>query len=124
MTQLELDPAFADYMGEAFKPLGVYLNFFQPTLAAGASRTFQVMLVNDRSQAVRGNLVLTLEDKSGATLARAEQRFDLPEGGDGSYQLTLTVPAAAGKCVLRATATPDGGGPADATVSRRWVSVE
>ena len=28
---LKLDPRFADYMGEAFKPLGVYLNFFQPT---------------------------------------------------------------------------------------------
>jgi hypothetical protein len=45
VTRLKLDPAFADYMGEAFKPLGVYVNFFQPTLHAGASRTFTVMLV-------------------------------------------------------------------------------
>ena len=31
-------PAFADYMGEAFKPLGVYINFFQPTVKPGVSR--------------------------------------------------------------------------------------
>src|SRR5512147_2914951 len=47
VTKLKLDPAFADYLAEAFKPLGVYLNFFQPTLAPGTSRTFKVMLVND-----------------------------------------------------------------------------
>ena len=31
---LTLEPHFADYMGEAMKPLGVYVNFFQPTLDA------------------------------------------------------------------------------------------
>ncbi len=36
VTRLELDPAFVDYVGEAFKPLGVYVNFFQPTLQSGA----------------------------------------------------------------------------------------
>ncbi len=35
VTKLELDPAFQDYLGEAFKPLAVYVNFFQPTLKAG-----------------------------------------------------------------------------------------
>ena len=44
---LTLNPWFEDYMGEAMKPLGVYLNFFQPTLAAGKARRFQVMMVND-----------------------------------------------------------------------------
>ena len=34
VTKLELDPAFQDYMGEAFKPLGVYVNFFQPSIKA------------------------------------------------------------------------------------------
>jgi hypothetical protein len=32
VRKLKLDPAFADYLGEAFKPLGVYLDCFQPTL--------------------------------------------------------------------------------------------
>ena len=47
--------------GEAMKPLGVYLAFFQPTLAPGKSRTFRVMMVNDRYEAEAGELRLTLE---------------------------------------------------------------
>ena len=35
LKKLDLDPAFADYVGEAFKPLGVYINFFHPTLTTG-----------------------------------------------------------------------------------------
>jgi hypothetical protein len=124
VTKLELDPAFADYMGQAFKPLGVYLNFFQPKLPAGTSRSCKVMMVNDHPQAVRGTLVLTLENESGQPLARAERRFELAAGGDASHELSLAVPAATGKCLLEATAQPDDGGKTDATVSRRWVTVE
>ena len=124
MTKLELDPAFADYVSEAFKPLGVYINFFQPKLAAGADRTFKIMMVNDHQRAMRGSLVLSLENESGDSLAQAERPFDLSPGGDASYELTLSVPAASGKCTLKATATSEGEGSPDATVCRRWVTVE
>lgn len=124
VTRLELDPAFADYMGEAFRPLGVYLNFFQPSLAAGSNRTFKIMMVNDEYRPARGTLTLTLEGPSGQTLARSKRQFDLPALGDGSYELALTVPEAAGKCILKATAQPDAPGEATPTISRRWVTVE
>jgi hypothetical protein len=123
VTQLELDPAFADYMGEAFKPLGVYVNFFQPTLAAGSRRTFQVMLVNDRYEPARGTLALTLEKPTGETLARCEQPYELPGLGDASYDLALEVPKAAGKCVLQAAAAPLGEDGAAPTLSRRWLII-
>ncbi len=124
VTKLELDPAFADYVGQAFQPLGVYINFFQPKLQAGTRRSFTVMMVNDYPQAVSGGLVLSLENESGQTLAKVERRFELTEGGDASYELPLDVPAAAGKCVLKAAAQPDGDAKAQATLSRRWVTVE
>ncbi len=124
VTRLELDPAFADYVSEAFKPLGVYINFFQPKLKADTTRTFKIMMVNDHSQAVRGSLVLSLENESGDTLARTGQRFELPVGGDASYETTLSVPAVAGECILKATATPEGESQPDATICRRWVTVE
>jgi beta-galactosidase len=123
VTKLELDPAFADYVGQAFQPLGVYLNFFQPKLPAGTHRSFTVMMVNDHPRAVSGSLVLSLESESGQTLAKVERRFELPEGGDARYELPLDVPVAAGKCLLKATAKPDGDG-IEATLSRRWVMVE
>ena len=62
MKKLKLEPDFADYVGEAFKPLGVYLNFFQPTLAANTERSFTVKLINDEDRPADGELVLWLED--------------------------------------------------------------
>ena len=72
VTKLELDPAFADYVGEAFKPLGVYINFFQPTLTAGAQRTFKVMMVNDLDRTETGELRLSLEREDGTEVARSQ----------------------------------------------------
>ncbi len=119
VTRLKLDPAFADYMGEAFKPLGVYINFFQPTLVPGP-HTFTVMLVNDHEKPVDGDLVLTLEDQKGKVLARAQQPFSLRDQGDQALEMQLDVPMAAGKVTLKATAKGKGLAP---TVSRRWVKM-
>jgi beta-galactosidase len=122
VTRLRLDPSFADYMGEAFKPLGVYLNFFQPTLQAGSSRVFRVMLVNDGAQPAAGRLLLTLENERGKTVARTEHDFALPELGDQTLEMPLTMPSGMGKHTLKATARPEGkSGP---TVSRRWVVLQ
>jgi hypothetical protein len=119
VTKLKLDPAFADYMGEAFKPLGVYLNFFQPTIASGP-HTFTVMLVNDYGKPIDGDMVLTLEDQKGKVLARAQKPFSLRELGDQALEVQLAVPNATGKLMLRATAKAKGLEP---TVSRRWVKM-
>jgi beta-galactosidase/beta-glucuronidase len=121
VTKLKLDPAFADYVGEAFKPLGVYLNFFQPTLAPGTSRTFKVMLVNDQAQPISGKLLLTLESEKGKVVARAERDFAMKEFGDQSLEIPLAIPAGSGKHTLRATAKP---AKSESTVSRRWVTLK
>ena len=123
VKRLKLEPHFADYMAEAFKPLGVYVNFFQPTLKAGASREFTVMLVNDHSRPLQGKLALTLGTKSGQVLARSEKPFDLVALGDQTLQVALEIPTAQGDCVIRATATPDGSRGEKPTICRRWVSV-
>jgi beta-galactosidase len=119
VTKLKLDPAFADYMGEAFKPLGVYINYFQPTIVPGA-QTLSVMIVNDHGKAIKGDLVLTLEDPKGRVLARAQKPFSLRELGDQTLEVELAVPQAAGRCTLKATAKAKGLEP---TVSRRWVKM-
>ena len=123
VTKLKLDPAFADYMGEAFKPLGVYINFFQPTLKAGTTREFTVMMVNDESQPFKGQLALTLETKSGKVLARVQRPCTMPELGAATQRVSLAIPEATGDCVLKAVAQADGQSKREATVCRRWVSV-
>ena len=123
VTKLRLDPAFSDYMGEAFKPLGAYVNFFQPTLKAGERRAFTVMLVNDHGQPVRGTLALELVDAKGKTVARGERRFELAALGDASLELALDIPQVQGDFTLRARAAADAGVPEQPTLSRRWVTV-
>ncbi len=125
VTSLTLDPAFADYMSEAFKPLGVYINFFQPELQAGAKRSFKIMMVNDHPRRLRGDLELSLIAEGGKVLASIQQAFALPEAGHASYQLALTVPpGASGKCTLQALARPAGLPALSPTKSRRWVVVK
>ncbi len=123
VTRLKLDPAFADYMGEAFKPLGVYLNFFQPQMSASSKRAFKVMLVNDYDQAIQGQLVLTLESEKGKTLARSDRPFAMAPLGHTTVEVPFEIASCSGKCILKATAQPEKGSKVGPTVSRRWVTV-
>ena len=123
VTRLKLDPAFADYLGEAFKPLGVYLNFFQPTLKPGAPREFTIMMVNDEAKPLSGHLTLSLETKAGKMLARTQQAFTISELGQQEYRMSLPIPRATGDCVLKVTAQPANQRAQGSTVCRRWVSL-
>lgn len=120
LENLTLEPHFADYVGEAFKPLGVYLNFWQPSLKPNTEQRFMVMMVNDEQQPARGSLVLSLSAEDGTEAARAEARFEVPGLGQQTYALNLRIPAVKGRFLIRAAAQPEGGAP---TVSRRRVSI-
>jgi hypothetical protein len=120
VVALKLNPWFGDYMGEAMKPLGVYLAFFEPTLAPGKSRTFRVMMVNDLYETEAGELRLTLEDAGRREVARATRPFELAPLGTLTRDLDLVVPGEPGSYVLKATAVTAAG---SRTVSRRKVTV-
>ncbi|HXK08110.1 MAG TPA: glycoside hydrolase family 2 TIM barrel-domain containing protein [Vicinamibacteria bacterium] len=117
---LKLNPWFEDYMGEAMKPLGVYVNFFEPTLAPGKPRSFHVMMVNDRDRAQKGELRLVLEREGGAEVARAVRPFEIGPLGTLGHDLELAAPGEPGRYLLKATATSDDGA---RTVSRRKVTI-
>lgn len=121
VTRLKLDPAFQDYMGEAFKPLGVYLNFFQPSLKGGVNRTFKVMLVNDEPAPVSGDIELALVNANGAVATRSVRPFAMDKWGNQTVEVPLEIPQAAGKHILRATAKPSAA--SGETISRRWVQL-
>ncbi|MCC7499788.1 MAG: hypothetical protein IT160_19565 [Bryobacterales bacterium] len=120
INTLELEPHFADWVGQAFKPLGVYINFWQPKLAAGGRRTFAVTLINDDPVPVSGKLTLALES-SASTAARSELPFRLPPSGREVYTLALDVPSRPGEYLLKASAAARGTEP---TLSRRKIAIE
>jgi hypothetical protein len=122
VRRLELDPRFADYVGESFKPLGVYVNFWQPRLKAQSARSYRVMLVNDTYEPARGRLELSWAAEDGKSAPTTGQRFELSPLGQMTYDLALTAPAAPGRYVLTAKAYWDGK-PWSPTVARRKVAV-
>jgi hypothetical protein len=124
IPRLQFQPRFEHYVGEAFKPLGVYVNFWQPSLPAGAPRGYQVLLVNDTDQAATGKLELVWLNEAGdRAAASSQQEYAIPALGQASYEVTLATPANAGPYVLAAKAYWDRQ-PRSPTVARRKVTVK
>jgi beta-galactosidase len=121
VPSLTLHAPFADYMGEAMKPLGVYLAFFDRTLVAGGERTYRVMMVNDTDEEERGELRLEWEAADGTPAVSASRPFSVSALGASSFDVAVATPAVPGAYLLKATAVAEKGG---STLSRRKVRVE
>ena len=121
VQQATLEPHFADHMREASKPLGVYIRFWQPSLPAGQSRRYDVIMVNDTQEAAQGRLELFWESPD-KPLGRTELIYAIPAEGRTTCKLELATPQSPGNYVLKARAFWEGR-PWSPTVSRRNVSV-
>jgi beta-galactosidase len=120
---LELDRYFVDYMGNAFKPLGVYVNFWHEQLPAKGHQVFQVMLANDLSETESGDLELVLENEKGGVIAQKHSPFSVEPLGQQTQFIDFDVPASTGKFMLKAIAKPSSGPQRDSTISRRRIEV-
>ena len=120
---LQLEPNFTDYVSEAFKPVGVYINFWQPTLEAGAKRRFMVSVINDEYQEAAGKLTLSLETPEGNAVVRGEQPLHVPALGQQTYRFDLEIPGSPGEFILKAVADAKRKPGATPTMSRRKVKV-
>jgi hypothetical protein len=103
LEKLELEPNFADYIGEAFKPLGVYLNLWRPKLPQGSRQRLAVMIVNDGADEASGALRLTVT-AAGGELARAETPYSVPALGQQTYYLDIALPSYQGEVQMTAEA--------------------
>jgi len=123
LKKLELEPHFAKAMEQAFNPLGVYLNFWQPTLKPGEQRDFSIAMVNDDDRQRTGRLQLSFIDADGKTIAAQDLKFALAPLGAESYTVTMKTPETPGAYSLQAVASPadDASHP---TTSHRDVRVQ
>jgi beta-galactosidase len=106
LQRLELEPHFAKAMEHAFNPLGVYLNFWHPTLNTDEERDFTIAMVNDEDRPRSGTLRLAFTSPDGKSTASQEVTFSLVPLGADSYTITLKAPASPGKYTLEAIACP------------------
>ena len=122
LQKLELHPEFEKAMEQAFRPLGVYLNFWHPELPTEQQRDFTVAMVNDEDRSRSGSLRLAFTAADGKDAATAETSFTLPSLGAQSYVISIKTPAQPGAYTLRAMASPsdDAGNP---TISHRDVEL-
>ena len=122
----QLEAHFADYMGEAFKPLGLYVNFWQPTLPASGERSYRVTIINDGYEPARGRLELGWQSASGGPAIAAQRAagYRVRDSGVGknSRQSNLGDAGCAGRYVLTVKASCPGKSWSP-TVSRRHVVV-
>ena len=122
LKRLKLEPHMAEALGQAFKPLGVYLNFWQPVVRPGENRSFTVFMVNDVDHPRAGKLRVSFTDATGHEVAVAERAFTLAALGAQSYVLFLETPNPTGSYTVRATAVADDS-LSDPTISTREVAV-
>jgi beta-galactosidase len=120
---LTLEPHFVDYMTQAFKPLGVYINFWHTDLVPESNRTFTVLMVNDIPQARAGTLRLQFVDEHGNAINSMKRPFHLKGLGADSFDVSVRTPSESGNYTLTATATAFDAA-SDPTVSRRWVVIK
>lgn len=117
-----LEPYFQDYVRESFKPLGVYLNFWQPQMKGGIKREFTVMMINDEYVDHEGTLTLSFLDENKNELKKVSQRFNVPSLGQNTYFFNVEIPDSKGKCEVRAVAASVGS--TEPTLSRRETIIE
>lgn len=122
LKKLVLHPDFEKAMEQAFNPLGVYLNFWQPSLNAGMQRDYTIAMVNDEDRPRTGKLRLVFMDAAGKEAAGEEAPFSLAPLGAQSYTIPLRSPAMPGRYSLQAIATAEDDN-AHPTVSHRDVVV-
>jgi len=116
VEKLELEPNFKEWVRESFKPLGLYINFWRPTLSATSTRSYSVMMVNDDPVARRGKLTLEFPGSSTSAID-----FEIPALGAHTWNFQLAAPVLPGEVELVATAQVPGMEP---TRSRRKVVIE
>jgi len=120
---LELHEPFARYMKQAFRPLGAYINFWEPQVAAGSQRKIAVMMINDEYRASSGKVKLQLERNQSLIGSEQGWAFELDPLGQQTYVVTVPFPDIPGDYILRVIATPDGTPDSESTVSLRKFTI-
>jgi hypothetical protein len=123
IQKLELHSEFRDYMSNAFAPVGVYLNFWQPTTESGTLRSLPIMLVNDKYREVEGTLTLMLEKSQGEQVAAQTAKFTIAPLGQETIYDDFKFPQTTGEFLLRAVIQYSENGKDVSTQSRRQVKL-
>lgn len=99
LENLVLEPNFKKYMGMAFAPVALMLDYWAETAAPGSKVETKVYVINDRSEPWKGEVAVRVEGES-APLATATA--EIPPLGRVILPVSFTLPNREGKITLSA----------------------
>ena len=121
IDSLTIYPAYLTRFTEAFRPLGVYINFTREIVKPGGDLSIRVMLINDEYRDLSGTLVLKIADDAGNPVVETKKDFEVDTLGEQTIEFKITIPSREGKYTMTATAaSPREDAP---TVSLRKMTV-
>jgi hypothetical protein len=98
---LRYEPYFAEYVKEAFAPVGLMLDFWAETLTAGERREMPVIIINDLSGEWSGQLRLRLL-RGSEVVSEQVQACAVAGYGDSHLRFAFTAPETTGAYTLEA----------------------
>ena len=106
VAKLKMEPAYVEYVGEAFNPVGLMLDFWKEKVAPGEKREVKVYVINDREKPWKGEVELNMV---GGPASLAETKaLTVPGLGRQILSFTLMFPDQPGSYQLVARLS-DGG---------------
>jgi hypothetical protein len=101
IERLTLEPQIAEYVRDAFSPVGLMLNFWEESMPAGAESRFEVIAINDLEPAWEGSIRLSWLHGDSPALEQ-DQPCIIPGFGRVSRTFSMTVPSEPGDYTLSA----------------------
>jgi beta-galactosidase len=96
VKNLELEPEFLKYVGDAFAPVGVMIQYWKPEMTAGQTLPLSISLINDLEKPWSGRVSLRFI-REGKTVAEFTKPAELPPQGAVLVAFdAVAVPATAG----------------------------
>jgi sugar phosphate isomerase/epimerase len=99
LEQLAFEPHFQNYVGDAFNPVGLMLNFWEEEMPAGWERKCQVFVINDRYLDWQGQVSLKLV-RDGRAQVLQSQACTVPALGREILDFKIKFPAETGAYTL------------------------
>ena len=92
-----MEPAYAEYVGAAFNPVALMLDFWRNRVAAGEKREVPVYVINDRSRSWRGTVAVR------GVEGEQSRAVEVPGYGRQIVVFAVTFPSKPGEYRLEAS---------------------
>jgi hypothetical protein len=107
LEKLIFEPEFKEYVGEAFAPVGLMLDFWAAQATAGRKAVIPVVAINDLDKEWTGSVRLRLR-RGNETVLEAIQALNLPALGDKRIEFPIAWPTVAGDYQMEAALVHEG----------------